>query len=119
MRAIWELLLDHQGDVYVFPLTALLAVVATYLIYWATNRNRYIKYIPGVVLVFIGLYSLSEGLPRITSAEGVDLINRFGIFFVSGFVALCFALILGVRSKYQRMKKNGGKYEKTNGVKKA
>lgn len=99
MRSILNLVMDHQSKTTIFPLASLFAILGVYLIYWISNRNKYIKYVPGFILVFIGVYNLVEGLPKITDETGLNMILRFGIFFVSGFVALCYALILGIINK--------------------
>ncbi|WP_425539616.1 hypothetical protein [Microaceticoccus formicicus] len=99
MRSILNLVLDHQSKTTIFPLASLFAILGVYLIYWISNRNKYIKYVPGLILISIGIYNLVEGLPKITDETGLNMILRFGIFFVSGFVALCYALILGIINK--------------------
>ncbi|MDO5718128.1 MAG: hypothetical protein Q4P34_04010 [Tissierellia bacterium] len=103
MRSILNLVLDHQGQATVFPMISLVAVLVTYLLYWISNRNKYMKYLPGVIMIIIGIYNLIEGLPRLTEDEGLSMILRFGIFFVAGFVSLCFALILGINQKYKNL----------------
>lgn len=100
--------MDHQSKTTIFPLASLFAILGVYLIYWISNRNKFIKYVPGFVLIFIGIYNLVEGFPKITDETGLDMILKFGIFFVSGFVALCYALILGIinKSRINSPKKN-------------
>lgn len=99
MRSILNLVLDYQSRTTIIPLSAFLAIVGTGLIFWISNKNKYIKYVPGLILVFIGIYNLVEGFPRMTDDEGLNMVLRFGIFFVAGFVSLCFALILGIIEK--------------------
>ncbi len=99
MRSIFNLVLDYQSRTTIIPLSAFLAIIGTGLIFWISNKNKYIKYVPGLILVFIGIYNLVEGFPKMTDEVGLNMVLRFGIFFVAGFVSLCFALILGIIEK--------------------
>ena len=111
MRSILNLVLDHQQNFFLFSLAGLIAILVTYLIYWISNRNAYIKYIPPILLIIISIYELYLGLPKITESYGLEKIMTFGVLFVAGFVSLMFAFILQLYRK-PKDKKNKAKKEK-------
>lgn len=104
MTTIINFLIDHTSEILTVFVIGIFSMVLTYLIYWITNRNRFIKYLLGIVLVFFGVYSLSIGLNNIIRPEGIVAISR-GIYAgVAGLVSILFALILGINNKGKRKK---------------
>lgn len=112
MTRLVNFIMDHSEQALIVVFVAVFAMIATYLIYWITNKNRFTKYILGFVLTFIGLYSLISGLENFTRPEGVDLVARAIIIGVAGLVSVCFALIIGVLNKDKGKKKLKRKYKR-------
>lgn len=105
MRTILNFVLDHQDGLYMSMIVALFAIIGTYLIYWITNKNKFMKYLPGLLMFFIALYKLYIGWLNITKPEGIDDISLAVTIGVGGVVSLCFAWILGIKRKYKRKPK--------------
>ncbi len=82
---------------YIF--IALGIMIVTLILHLLFKKHKYVKYIPGIVLLPIGLY----GLFGIASAEDlIKGISKFMIFIIGvggGFVGLLTALMLGGYSK--------------------
>ena len=102
MSAIINFILDHQDALFMSMIVSLFAIIGTYLIYWITNKNRFMKYIPGLILGFVALYKLYTGWLRVTKPEGISDISLAITLGVTGLVSLCFSMILGVIRKPKR-----------------
>lgn len=96
MKALLELMGRYTGQNLMILFVTMLAVIVTSLLYWISNKNRWVKYAPAFVLLLIAIYSLFQGAPRLMVDAGLASMWRFVLFAVSGFVSLCYALILGV-----------------------
>lgn len=111
MKALLELMGRYTGQNLMILFVTVLAVIVTSLLYWISNKNRWVKYAPAFVLLFIALYSLFRGAPRLMMDTGLESMWRFVLFAVSGFVSFCYALILGVVKNDRRLKRFNNKNE--------
>lgn len=103
MRTVINLVLDHPNQILKFIVVAVVAMLLTYLVYWITNKNRVAKFIPGLVSLLAGFYNLQASLPLLNEPAGLKKLNGFGMFFVAGFVSICYSFILGIYSKRKRI----------------
>ncbi|WP_313757364.1 hypothetical protein [Tissierella sp.] len=75
------------------------AIIITSVMYFIFKKNRFIKYIPGFVLMIIGIYNLFYiG----NDSSNLDRVNRLLIIMVtmvSGFIGLSTGLIIGILKK--------------------
>lgn len=109
MRTILNFVLDHQDGLYMSMIVSIFAIIGTYLIYWITNKNKLMKYIPSLIMIFISFYKLYTGWVSITRPEGIDDISLAVTVGVGGVVSLCFAWILGIQRKYKKKTKTKGR----------
>lgn len=80
-------------------------IILTYVIHFFFKEYRYPKYMPGLLLIIIGGFTLFT-----TEYGGSGIISIDNIFmgivaFGSGIVGLFFGLILGVYNKEKKKKK--------------
>lgn len=101
MRTILNFIIDYQGDLFMTFLIGLFAIIGTFLVFWITNRNRFMKYLPGVIMVFAALYKVYTAWLRITGPEGIGDLSLAIKLGVAGLVSFCYALILGIDIKYR------------------
>lgn len=88
--------LDYAKKLGGFSIAVILVTVVTHLIF---KKNRFIKYLPGLILFIIGLYNLSF-LGK--DAYSINELNRISITtmaFITGIVGLSTGLIIGVWRK--------------------
>lgn len=78
-------------------LGVILVTVAAHFI--LKKYSRFIKYIPGTMILLIGLINLYRILDSLVETESLDELMTVIILIVSGFVGIFAALILGVYDK--------------------
>lgn len=105
ISSVINLALDNPNQLLRFIIVSMISIIFTYLLYWITNRNRLVKFVPGIILVIVSFVLLNQGMEIITQARGLELVMNFGLAFVAGFVSLMFALILGVKDKGRRRRR--------------
>lgn len=93
----------ENGETLLF--VSLSAVVVTMVAHLIFKKYRFIKYIPGLIYMALGIYNLLLVYDDIVSANSMDNILLFLMLFVSGIIGLFFALILGIYNKPRREKK--------------
>lgn len=88
------------------------AIVITLLLHNFFNRQRWLKYMPGLAMMAFGLYSLSQiDISSNTFLED-NTLTGFVTGVAGGLATLLFGLILGVFSKPKKVKK--GRRSKVN-----
>lgn len=95
-------LVVHLEFAKILGLVALISVLITVLVYYIFRKQRkyrLLKYIPGFLMVLIGIYNLINlgiGLPGINEFNKVLIIV---ISLVGGLIALSTGLIIGIVNK--------------------
>jgi hypothetical protein len=95
-------LIVHLEFAKVLGLVALIAILITVLVYYIFRKQRkyrLLKYIPGLILILIGIYNLINlgiDLPGINEFNKVLVIVISG---VGGVIALSTGLIIGIINK--------------------
>lgn len=95
----------HLGFAKILGTVCLIAIVITILIYYIFRKEekyRLIKYIPGLILILIGLFNLFNlGI----ELPGINEFNKVLIMvtsMVGGFISLSTGLIIGIINKGRR-----------------
>ena len=93
----------ENGETLLF--VALSAVIITLISHFVFKKYRFVKYVPGLIYMALGVYNLLMVFDDLVSANSMDNILLFLILFASGIIGLFFALIIGIYNKPRRAKK--------------
>lgn len=120
MKSILELISKYKSDVIIIPILAVLALVLSFSIYYFFNK-RWIKYIPGLGALVIGIALLFSGYLNLLKASGLNFIGLGINFTVFALVSLAFSAIIdlldglggnfGKNKKKEKEEKNKEKEE--------
>jgi len=100
-----EELLRHLDNGKTLGYISLAAITITIIAHLIFKQYRYVKYLPGFIIIGIGLSSLYKVMNDLTATKSIDSLVIFLMGFLGGFVALCTALIIGIYEKPRRIKK--------------
>lgn len=81
-------------------------MVITYIVYRIFNDKNWAKYIPGLIVISIGIFTLFTLGSSFSLFKGIKDMVIILISLGSGMMGLFFALILGVYNKPIEAKKN-------------
>lgn len=106
MMSLLKELLEYASDSMIIFYASLAAILLTIIIHFLFRKySRFPKYIPGLIMIVIGISSLFTVLDSIVEAESLDQLMNFIIFLVGGFVGVFSALILGVYDKPRKRRR--------------
>lgn len=88
--------LDYAKKLGALSVGVILITIITYFIF---KKNRFIKYLPGLILFIIGLYNLLFLGKGSNSANELNRISLAIMAMVTSFVGLATGLIIGVWGK--------------------
>ncbi len=101
-----EEFLGHLEYAQLLGYASLAAIIITYITHRLFRRtNRAIKYLPGLLLIIIGVYNLYIVGNDLTRTAGISNLVLFILGVGSGFTGLLFGLILGVYNKEKKKKR--------------
>lgn len=103
---------DDSRMIIIVTLAVIAITILTHLIF---KKIRIMKYLPGLIVIGIGLFNFYSVKDNLTSDESLLNLLLFIIGTVSGLVGMLFALIIGIYSKPVKKKKR--KTAKTNSEK--
>ena len=107
MNKIMEMVMENSTYLLLTLGAILIGVVLTFIVNFAARDLKFIKYLPGLALVFIGIISLFMVINKLFDPDSLDNLIIFVIGVSSGLVSLIFALIIGIASSNKsRDKKN-------------
>lgn len=107
MNKIMELVMENSTYLLLTLGAILIGVVLTFIVNFAARDLKFIKYLPGLALVFIAIISLFMVINKLFDPDSLDNLIIFVIGVSSGLVSLIFALIIGIASSNKsRYKKN-------------
>ena len=98
MNKIMELVMENSTYLLLTFGAILVGVVLTFIVNFAAKDLKFIKYLPGLALVFIGIISLFMVINKLFDPSSLDNLIIFVIGVSSGLVSLIFALIIGISS---------------------
>lgn len=96
MGKIIELLNGHTQYMTMAIYAIVVAIVITFVVNFVAKKLTFIKYLPGIILVFIGIFSLFSVINNLFDASSLDNLVVFLIGVSSGLISLLFALIIGI-----------------------
>lgn len=100
MMGLLRELMEHVGDSKIIVYVSLAAILITVIIHFIFRKySKYIKYLPGLIMIVTGIIRLFTTFDVILEPEGLENLMFFITFVVSGFVGIFAALILGVYEK--------------------
>ncbi len=98
--------LDHLEYAKLFGYISLASIIITYITHRIFRKtNRGIKYLPGILLISIGVYNLYTVGNDLTRSAGISNLVLFMIGVGTGLIGLLFGLILGIYNKEKKLKK--------------
>lgn len=98
MNKIMELVMENSTYLLLTLGAILIGVVLTFIVNFAARDLKFIKYLPGLALVFIGIISLFIVINKLFDPSSLDNLIIFVVGVSSGLVSLIFALIIGIAS---------------------
>jgi len=103
-----ELIL-HLDNGKTFIYISLAVVIITFITHLVFKKYRYMKYIPGIALIGVGLYSLYQVSNELTDTSSISNLLLFLICFAGGIIALFVGLIIGIYDKPRKIRKSKNK----------
>lgn len=91
MASIFGIVAQYQDRLTMLPVTIIVFVAATLLLYLIFHRNPWVKYAPALVGIGLGIIFFISGLRQKATLEGLDVLWRAIYFFVAGCIALAAA----------------------------
>lgn len=106
MNKIMELVGENSTYLLLTLGAILIGVVLTFIVNFAARDLKFIKYLPGLALVFVGIISLFIVINKLFDPSSLDNLIIFLVGVSSGLVSLIFALIIGIatsdKNRYRR-----------------
>lgn len=117
MKDLLDELLTYVSDSMIILYVSLGVILLTIVTHFIFKKySRYIKYIPGTIIILIGIFNLFGVLDSLVENESLNALMTFVIFVVSGFVGIFTGLILGVYEKPMKKIKKDKKEEEVEEV---
>ncbi|MDO5713437.1 MAG: cytochrome C biosynthesis protein [Tissierellia bacterium] len=93
-------MLTNNTEYMLFSIIVIVAaMVLTLLVSLIAKKLRFAKYVPGILLLFVGMFSLFMIINDLFAKSSLDNILIALFCISSGLIALLFALIIGVITK--------------------
>lgn len=100
-----EELLQHLEYGKILTYFSLAAIILTYITHLIFRKYKFVKYIPGLIFMFVGLYYLYNVGTDFTTSDSLNSILIFMVGFATGIIGMLSALIIGVFNKEKKVKK--------------
>ncbi|MDY3051709.1 MAG: hypothetical protein SOR89_00780 [Ndongobacter sp.] len=98
MSGLFAIIAKYRSQLTMLPTMIIIFVTATILCYIAFNRYRWVKYLPALFGICLGIFNVFAGWRVFTTAEGLDIMWKAIYFFVAGCIALGTAWIIAMLS---------------------
>ncbi len=96
MRGLLDTILQNDEYLQVSTYAIVAAIVVTFVVNFATRKLKFAKYIPGIILIFIGIFSFFTVIEDLFNPDNIEVLVIFVIACASGLISLLFALIIGI-----------------------
>ncbi|EFI42215.1 MULTISPECIES: hypothetical protein [Peptoniphilus] len=96
MSKILEIMSGHNQYIMISIYVIIAAIIVTFVVNFVTKSLRFVKYLPGIFLICIGMFSLFSVVNDLFNPENLDNIVIFVISSAAGIISFLFALILGI-----------------------
>ncbi|MDR7857280.1 hypothetical protein [Tissierella sp.] len=94
-----ERFIEHLEFAKILGFVAVGVMIFTVITHFIFQKNRVVRYIPGIIFIIIGLYNLLYLGGQSSSLDGVNRLLIVTITMISGFVGISTGLIIGVFRK--------------------
>ncbi len=105
VKEILAELAGYYDDSRMIIIVTLAVIAITLLTHLIFRKIRIMKYMPGLIVIGIGLFNLYSVKDTLTSDESLINLLLFIIGSVAGLVGMLFALMIGIYSKPVKKKK--------------
>ncbi|WFA09420.1 cytochrome C biosynthesis protein [Tissierella sp. Yu-01] len=99
-------LLKHLDNWEIILYVSLACIGLTILAGLVFKKHRYVKYIPGLLFIVIGIFNLYTVLGALTETQSINNISLFILLVAGGVIGLLMALIIGIYRKPTRVKQS-------------
>lgn len=89
----------HLEFAKILALVCFIVVIFTVVLFLIVKNNRIIKYIPGFILIIVGIYNLFYLGQDSTTVDGINRLYMIIISMISGLIGLSSGLIIGIIKK--------------------
>jgi|GEM_PF-1716033 len=96
MDKIMEMVMENFNYILLSLGAIVIGIVITFIANFASGRLKFIKYLPGLALLFVGIISLFMVINKLFDPDSIDNLIVFVIGVSSGLISLIFALIIGI-----------------------
>ncbi len=96
-------LMAYTDNTKILLYATLGAVIITFIFYLIFKEYRFVKYLPGSIIVLLALYNLLLIFDSITEKSSLKNLELFLILAVSGFSSIFFALLIGIYTKQRKV----------------
>ncbi|MGO1579978.1 MAG: cytochrome C biosynthesis protein [Peptoniphilaceae bacterium] len=91
---------SKNGEYMIISIFALvIAIIITIVLNFSAKNLKFVKYIPGIILISIGIFALFTVINDIFNPANIQNLVVFVIGCASGIVSLLVALIIGILQK--------------------
>lgn len=89
----------HLEFAKILALVCFIVVIFTVVLFLIAKNYRIIKYIPGFILIIVGIYNLFYLGQDSTTVDGINRLYMIIISMISGLIGLSSGLIIGIIKK--------------------
>lgn len=94
MASLFSIIGQYKSKLSMLPITILLFVVATFLLYLLFHSRKWVKYLPAAVGIVAGIILFFYGFSLKAQIVGLETLWKSVYFFVSGCIALATVWLL-------------------------
>lgn len=109
MGQLKELIMANSDYLTLTIGTIILGIILTFVVNFISKELKFVKYIPGLALFFIGMFSIFLVTDKLFEKSSLDNLIIFVTGVSSGLISLIFALIIGIstssKNRYKRKKR--------------
>lgn len=94
-----EEFIGHLEFAKILGIVAIITITLTIITFLVFRSNRVVKYLPGIILILIGLYNLLYLDRQSSTINGINKIFIILVTMIGGFIGLSTGLIIGIIKK--------------------
>lgn len=105
MDKILEMFVGHTDYIVLTLIVTVAAIALTFIVNFVAKSLNFIKYLPGLVLIFTGMFFLFSVLNDLFEKASLDSLIISVVSITAGLVSLLFALIIGIINSDRKAKR--------------
>ena len=106
-----EDLLKHLENWEIILYVSLACIGLTIIADILFKKHRYVKYIPGLIFIIIGVFNIYLVLDALTETQSIKNISLFILLVAGGIIGILTALIIGIYKKPIKVKQSKNNQE--------